>query len=680
MCKKSRHQKNQERFNQLLDSTTETTISRADLFTKLDNQGNTFSDVEKYAFKKSNEEFIDFTCFERVITSKDAQPSKFKRILYSIADLVISRKQRIKIHSKINEQLWKPPPVFMTLLTAFQIGVFFYFYATVEKSTLFNFCGGCGDNETPFIFQPKHKHQLWRFFTHCFVHAGIDHLSKNMICQIIIGIPLEVAHRITKIGPLFILGVTCSAITMFARNPNGPFLGASGGDYALLFAHVSNLILNWKDMPYRRVQAFLVTSYVLSDFVEDSYSIVKYKVSRIAHGAHLNSAITGLIYGFFVLYYVEKSWSWKLVRYTILTAYLVYQTFSNRIESIDLFILRNMCSQTSKTTNREKFEQLLQNQDETTIPLSQIPKRIEDRGNFLTEKQKTALKSAKYEHVDFVCFETIITSKKAQSSRFKRILYNIADLVISRNERSKIHSEIDNNLWRFPPIFMLLITVIQIVIHFYYQFNNDNSTILDQCAFDPEKRKEIWRFLTHSLLHHGIDHLAKNMVAQIFIGIPLEIAHRITKIGPIYVLGIICTAIMNHAIYPEVHSVGASCGDYALVFVHVSNLILHWSQIPYHKTQALILFIYVGSDFTDLFYRFASTEEVEIAHFAHFAAAIIGLLYGFFILYYVKKGILWSILRVVSLLSYILAVLYACVYAYNTNIEEIFAKEHRDQL
>nr|ACI49176.1 hypothetical protein Csp3_JD02.004 [Caenorhabditis angaria] len=311
---------------------------------------------------------------------------------------------------------------------------------------------------------------------------------------------------------------------MFARNPNGPFLGASGGDYALLFAHVSNLILNWKDMPYRRVQAFLVTSYVLSDFVEDSYSIVKYKVSRIAHGAHLNSAITGLIYGFFVLYYVE------------------------------------------------------------------------------------------------------------------------------------------------------------IVIHFYYQFNNDNSTILDQCAFDPEKRKEIWRFLTHSLLHHGIDHLAKNMVAQIFIGIPLEIAHRITKIGPIYVLGIICTAIMNHAIYPEVHSVGASCGDYALVFVHVSNLILHWSQIPYHKTQALILFIYVGSDFTDLFYRFASTEEVEIAHFAHFAAAIIGLLYGFFILYYVKKGILWSILRVVSLVSYILAVLYACVYAYNTNIEEIFAKEHRDQL
>ena len=35
---------------------------------------------------------------------------------------------------------------------------------------------------------------MWRFFTYQFVHVGFEHIAFNMLMQLIVGLPLEMAE------------------------------------------------------------------------------------------------------------------------------------------------------------------------------------------------------------------------------------------------------------------------------------------------------------------------------------------------------------------------------------------------------------------------------------------------------------------------------------------------------
>jgi len=43
--------------------------------------------------------------------------------------------------------------------------------------------------------------------------------------------------------------------------------------------------------------------------------------------------------------------------------------------------------------------------------------------------------------------------------------------------------------------------------------------------FHPEKRSEVWRYLTYMFIHSGLFHIVFNILVQLILGIPLEMVH-----------------------------------------------------------------------------------------------------------------------------------------------------------
>lgn len=61
--------------------------------------------------------------------------------------------------------------------------------------------------------------------------------------QLILGILLELVHKFWRIAPLYVLGVGMGALMQASLDPYVVLVGASGGGYALISAHLSNVII-----------------------------------------------------------------------------------------------------------------------------------------------------------------------------------------------------------------------------------------------------------------------------------------------------------------------------------------------------------------------------------------------------------------------------------------------------
>uniref|UniRef100_A0A914C0V2 EF-hand domain-containing protein n=1 Tax=Acrobeloides nanus TaxID=290746 RepID=A0A914C0V2_9BILA len=53
---------------------------------------------------------------------------------------------------------------------------------------------------------PVYKWELWRAFTSIFLHNDLAHLIGNLSIQLLLGIPLELVHKVQRIAPIYFLG------------------------------------------------------------------------------------------------------------------------------------------------------------------------------------------------------------------------------------------------------------------------------------------------------------------------------------------------------------------------------------------------------------------------------------------------------------------------------------------
>lgn len=90
------------------------------------------------------------------------------------------------------------------------------------------------------------------------------HLAFNLIVQLLVGIPLEMVHGSMRIGCVYLAGVLAGSMGTSVFDPEVYLVGASGGVYALLAAHLANVMLNFNNMHYgiiRIVGIFLFGEY-----------------------------------------------------------------------------------------------------------------------------------------------------------------------------------------------------------------------------------------------------------------------------------------------------------------------------------------------------------------------------------------------------------------------------------
>ncbi|XP_016355255.1 rhomboid-related protein 3 [Sinocyclocheilus anshuiensis] len=139
-----------------------------------------------------------------------------------------------------------PPPWLMLAITIAEVIVFMYYGFQLNRWVLQvsspYFLKG------PLPYHPQLRAQAWRYLSYIFMHAGIEHLGLNMAMQLLVGVPLEMVHGALRIGLVYVCGVLAGSLAVSVADMTAPVVGSSGGVYALVSAHLANVVMNWSGM------------------------------------------------------------------------------------------------------------------------------------------------------------------------------------------------------------------------------------------------------------------------------------------------------------------------------------------------------------------------------------------------------------------------------------------------
>ena len=118
--------------------------------------------------------------------------------------------------------------------------------------------------------------------------------------------------------------------------------------------------------------------------------------------------------------------------------------------------------------------------------------------------------------------------------------------------------------------------------------------------YDPEKRDEVWRFLTYAVLHKDYEHLIGNVCVGLIVGFLLELVYK-WRIWFIYLLGIISGSLGSSIIEPRIKLIGSSGGSYALIGAYVIMFFRRFREFP-RPLRYFIIFVAVLRRKSDIFY------------------------------------------------------------------------------
>ncbi|XP_067014946.2 protein rhomboid isoform X4 [Anabrus simplex] len=161
---------------------------------------------------------------------------------------------------------------------------------------------GNGPVATALLYDPKRRYEGWRYLTYMFVHAGFFHLIVNLVIQILLGIPLEMVHHWWRVLIIYLGGVLFGSLGTSISDPYVRLVGASGGVYALVTAHLASIVMNWSEMRFAPLQFVFFLIVFASTIGKDIYyRYINDEDDRIGYEAHLFGALAGFLLGISVL-------------------------------------------------------------------------------------------------------------------------------------------------------------------------------------------------------------------------------------------------------------------------------------------------------------------------------------------------------------------------------------------
>ncbi|XP_060243151.1 rhomboid-related protein 3 isoform X3 [Meriones unguiculatus] len=139
-----------------------------------------------------------------------------------------------------------PPPWFMITVTLLEVTLFLYNGVLLDQFVLQVTHPRYLKNSL--VYHPQLRAQAWRYLTYIFMHAGVEQLGLNVALQLLVGVPLEMVHGATRIGLVYVAGVVAGSLAVSVADMTAPVVGSSGGVYALVSAHLANIVMNWSGM------------------------------------------------------------------------------------------------------------------------------------------------------------------------------------------------------------------------------------------------------------------------------------------------------------------------------------------------------------------------------------------------------------------------------------------------
>ncbi|KAI9587960.1 protein rhomboid-like [Glossina fuscipes] len=240
-------------------------------------------------------------------------------------------------------------PIFILLISLIEIAVFIYDVVTVQKESIASVSHSSSSSarglvkpqdlpmaiptDSVFIYRPDRRLEVWRFISYMFLHANWFHLGFNVVIQLFYGIPLEVMHGSARIAIIYFAGVFAGSLGTSVVDSEVYLVGASGGVYALLAAHLANITLNYGQMKYAVAQLVSVVIFVLCDLGYAFYT--QYlaadelnEAPPVSYIAHLTGALAGLTIGLLVLKSFERRPYDNLIWWLALSIYCAFTVFA----------------------------------------------------------------------------------------------------------------------------------------------------------------------------------------------------------------------------------------------------------------------------------------------------------------------------------------------------------------
>jgi len=183
----------------------------------------------------------------------------------------------------------------------------------------------------------------------------------------------------------------------------------------------------------------------------------------------------------------------------------------------------------------------------------------------------------------------------------------VADLTASQYSGSRA---VESMMWQHWPIFIMTENVV--VLGLWLAAANqdgwpDEVAGLDSFWFGQtclrmhtdcdDHRGEVWRWFTYQFSHYGFPHLAINLFTNTFAGIPLEGFQGHLRLLFIFNLGVFGGACAH--LLDDVHArslVGMSAGVYALMGMHLADLVMNWRQCRFRKHKLFVLLVLAVAD------------------------------------------------------------------------------------
>jgi rhomboid-related protein 1/2/3 len=184
-----------------------------------------------------------------------------------------------------------------------------------------------------------------------------------------------------------------------------------------------------------------------------------------------------------------------------------------------------------------------------------------------------------------------------------RVPADSADMYYNWGEDKDLESYVQAYDCKPPPLFIPLITLVEIAMFIYYAVEQNRNDDPDDdvgaasgwprkspLVYSPYRRVEAWRFVSYALTHNGYIHLIFNCLLQLILGALLELVHKFWRVGIVYILGVFAGSLAHSVFDPYVYLVGASGGCYALIGAHFATIIMNWEEMQHEWLKNPITF------------------------------------------------------------------------------------------
>ncbi|KQS43065.1 protein rhomboid isoform X2 [Drosophila erecta] len=282
------------------------------------------------------------------------EPPLFRKMVHAVAMEILPEERDRKYYA--DRYTCCPPPFFIILVTLVELGFFVYHSVVTGEAAP----RGPIPSDSMFIYRPDKRHEIWRFLFYMVLHAGWLHLGFNVAVQLVFGLPLEMVHGSTRIACIYFSGVLAGSLGTSIFDPEVFLVGASGGVYALLAAHLANVLLNYHQMRYGVIKLLHILVFVSFDFGFAIYA--RYAgdelqlgsssellaidqtemVGAVSYVAHLAGAIAGLTIGLLVLKSFEQKLHEQLLWWIALGTYSALVVFAIAFNIMNGFAMFNI--------------------------------------------------------------------------------------------------------------------------------------------------------------------------------------------------------------------------------------------------------------------------------------------------------------------------------------------------